>query len=148
MSGFLDLCGTLRISNGIALTESVTPKVPRLCSLCLFTFGRGLLLHLNISEMMQSWLKFRYSKSPVHDIYKHGEQSLGTFGVTDSANVTARTGTVKMYQHPFVFVFDGLSPSRGQHIFPTPLYDLKQLFWIIMTDHFSFFSFWNETKQM
>ncbi len=37
--------------------------------------------------MMQSWLTFRYSKSPVHDVYKHGEQSLGTFGVTDSVNV-------------------------------------------------------------
>ncbi len=72
-------------------TESVTPKVPWLCSPCLFTFGRGLLLHLNISQffffffqwpeiqMMQSWLTFRYSKNAVHDVYKHGEQSHGTF---------------------------------------------------------------------
>ena len=33
-------------------------------------------------QMMQSWLTFRYSKSPVHDVHKHGEQSHGTFGVT------------------------------------------------------------------
>ena len=26
---------------------------------------------------------FRYNKSPVHDVHKHGEQSHGTFGVTD-----------------------------------------------------------------
>ncbi len=31
-----------------ALPGSVTSKVPHLCSPCLFTFGRGLLLHLNL----------------------------------------------------------------------------------------------------
>ncbi len=35
-------------------TGSVTPKVPHLCSPCLFTFGRGLLLHLNISQIVDS----------------------------------------------------------------------------------------------
>ena len=65
------------------ITGSVTPKVPHLCSPCLFTFGRGLLLHLNHPGLaeMQSWLTFRYSKSPLHDVHKDGEQSHGTFGV-------------------------------------------------------------------
>ncbi len=29
-----------------------------------------------------SWLTFRYNKSPLYDVHKHGEQSHGTFGVT------------------------------------------------------------------
>ncbi len=45
-------------------TGSVTTKFPHLCSPCLFTSGRGLMLHLNICQI--------FSKSPLHDIYKHG----------------------------------------------------------------------------
>ncbi len=84
-----------KVVKSVTLTESVTPKVPRLCSPCLFTFGRGLLLHLNISQIFylvsMTWnsndaklTQIQDSKSPVHDVYKHGEQSHGTFGVTDS----------------------------------------------------------------
>ncbi len=62
------------------ITGSVTPKVPHLCS-PLITFGRGLLLHLNISQIFNVY-GLMYSKSPRHDVHKHGEQSLGTFGVT------------------------------------------------------------------
>ena len=40
--------------------------------------GFVLLVYLHLAEV------FRYSKSPVHDVYEHGEQSHGTFGVTDS----------------------------------------------------------------
>ncbi len=61
--------------------------------------GFVLLVYLHLAEvfcytwisvkflMTQSWLTFRYSKSPVHDLFKHGEQSHGTFGVTDSVDI-------------------------------------------------------------
>ena len=51
--------------------------------------GFVLLVYLHLAEVFcYTWISvnflFRYSKSPVHDVYKHGEQSHGTFGVTDS----------------------------------------------------------------
>ncbi len=53
-------------------TGSVTPKVPHLCSPCT----------LRRNWLTGPYLTFRYSKSPQHGVHKHGEQSLGTFGVT------------------------------------------------------------------
>ncbi len=43
-------------------TNSVTPKVPWLCSPCLFTFGRGLLLHLNISQIFIFYFSYTCSE--------------------------------------------------------------------------------------
>ncbi len=69
----------------IALTGRITPKVPWLCSPSLCTSCRGLLLYLNVSQLCISanpgW--FRWSRRPLPNVNKQGEQRCGTFGVTD-----------------------------------------------------------------
>ncbi len=64
-----------------------------------------LLVYLHLAEVfcytwisVKFWFTFRYSKSPVHDVHKHGEQSHGTFGVTHPVQ-KEQCGKGKMASH-------------------------------------------------
>ncbi len=116
------------------MTESVTPKVSWLCCPCLYTSCTGLLLYLNVSQLciiwisghwnkkklIKIWLVFRCSRRPLPKVNKQGEQSHGTFGVTDSDDA------VHTHRMAYLFNADMLRfEHMGAHFDPQRLPNLS-----------------------
>ncbi len=88
-------------------------KVPWLCSPCLYTSCTGLLLYLNVSQLcIKIWLIFRCSRRPLPNVNKQGEQSHGTFGVTDSVHDVY--GLIRFYMRKSALLQKHLPTRAGR----------------------------------